>query len=102
MMKETKDFVLFVAKLMNGIGEATKDGQVTVLDLPAFGPAVAAFPAAIAGSSNIGAELSAASDADLEDLAAMFAKEFDVPQDALENVVEKSIAVAVAVWKFFN
>ena len=102
MMKETKDFVLFAAKLMNGVGESLKDGEVTILDLPSFGSAIAAFPAAIAGSSGIAAELSGASDADLDDLAAAFAKEFNIPQDSAEQMVEKSIEVAIAVWKFFN
>ena len=102
MMKETKEFVVFVAKALNGVGEAMKDGTLTIGDIPAFGEAAAAFPAAISGSSSIKDELISMSDEDLDDLNQTFQKEFDIPEDKAELMVEKVLEVSIAVWKFFN
>lgn len=102
MMQETKDVVVLIARVGNGIGKAIEDGKFGWEDLAAFGPAVAAVPAALAKCSDIPAELAAATDADREDLVNAFCTEFSIPQAAAEIAVEKSLAVAVAIWNMLK
>jgi hypothetical protein len=102
MMTETKDVVILVAKIGNAIGKSLEDKKFDWEDLVAFGPVLAAFPAALAKCSDIPAELAAANDADREELANAFCTEFNIPQAAAEVAVEKAIQVAVAVWNLIK
>ncbi len=102
MMQETKDVVILIAKIGNGIGKALEDGKVGWEDLVSFAPVVGAFPAALAKCSDIPAELSAATDADREDLVNAFCTEFSIPQANAEVAVEKAMSVAVAIWNLIK
>ena len=102
MMKETKDVVLLCARLGTAMSKAMEDGQFGISDMMAFGPVASAIPAAITKCSDIPAELAAATDADKEDLLDTFAKEFSISSAAAEQLVEKTLEVLVAVWKFLK
>lgn len=100
MMKETKDVAILVARLGNALSAAMKDGEFGIGDMMAFGPVAAAIPAAIAKCSDIPAEIANATDADKEDLLDSFCKEFSISSAAAEQMVEKTLEVVVAIWKF--
>jgi hypothetical protein len=102
MMKETKDVVVLIAKIGNALGQSLEDKKFTWEDLVAFGPVLAAFPAALANISDLPAEFAAANDADREELANTFCTEFAITQAEAEVAVEKAIAVAVAVWNLIK
>ena len=102
MMQETKDVVVLVARIGNGISKSLEDKTINIMDLPNFGPAAMAFPAAIANISNLPEEFKNGTDADREDLVDTFVKEFSISHAAAEIMVEKAIAVAVAIWNMIK
>ncbi len=102
MMKETKDLVILTARLGNGISLALKDGKFDVSDIAHFGPVAAAIPAALAGMTDIPAELTNALDADREELVDIFCTEFSISSEAAELMIEKSIALVVALWNLIK
>lgn len=101
-MQETKDVVILVAKIGNGLGKALEDGKIGFEDMMAFAPIVAAVPAALAKCTDIPAELAAATDADKEELCTFFCNEFAIPQAKAELMVEKAVEIVVAIWKFIK
>jgi hypothetical protein len=101
-MQETKDLLLLIAKIGNGISEARKDGKWDISDVMCFGPSLAAIPAAISGAGDIGAEWAASTDADREELVDFFSKEFSISNAAAEVAIEKALSVAVAIYNLIK
>lgn len=102
MMQETKDVAILVAKIANGVSEAMKDGKIGIDDILAFGPAAAAFPAAISSCGDIVEEVKNATDADKDDLVNAFCTEFSISNAQAEAMVEKTLEILVAIWKFLK
>ena len=102
MIKETKDVVVLVARVANGVSKAMEDGKITLLDAVSFGPAAMAFLPAIAGCSAIPTEIMSATEADKEELLETFCAEFKISSAAAEAMVEQTLAVVVGFWKLFN
>lgn len=100
MMQETKDVVILVARVGNGIAKSMPKWEVS--DLVHFAPAAAAFLPAIAKCTDIPAEFANANDADREDLVNTFCTEFSIPQAEAELMVEKCIAVVVSIWNLIK
>lgn len=93
-IKETKDVVIAMAKFGNAAGETLADGRATLTDLVHFYAPVAAMGPAVEGIGAVPAELADIEAAELADLQATFAREFDIPQNVAETLVEKSIDAA--------
>lgn len=93
-IKETKDVVVAVAKFGNAGGKALEDGKVSITDAVYIYEPLQAISAAVEGIGNVPAELADLDAAELKDLEATFAREFDLPQDGIEAVVEKAVSVA--------
>ena len=102
MIKETKDVVVFVARFATDCSKALEDGKLSIADAVFFGPAIAAFPAALAGIGGVVAEVQSATDADKEELVDTFCAEFSVSSAVAEMMVEKTIEVIVAFWKLMT
>lgn len=100
MMQETRDVVILVARIANGVAKSLPTWEAS--DILNFAPASAAFFPAIQKCTDIPAEFAAATDADRDELAKAFCAEFSIPQAAAELMVEKAIAVVVAIWNMIK
>lgn len=102
MNKETKEVIIFVADVLNGFGKAYADKSFSVTDLVHFGDAAMDFPVALAGISNLPAEIAAFNDADREDLLNSFCAKFSIPQASAEKMLESVLGIAVNIWNFIK
>lgn len=91
-IKETKEVVYAGLK----IGEALSDG----IDITDVG-ALTALPAAISGISNVPAEIADMDAAEMEELKQFVKDNFDIPDDRLEEFIEKAVATVVQVYGLY-
>ncbi len=101
-MQETKDVVILIAEIGNGIGKSLENKTWEAGDIMNFMPAATAFFPALANCTDIPSEIANSNDADREDLVNAFCAKFSITQAAAEVAVEKAIAVAVAVWNLIK
>lgn len=100
MMQETKDVVILVARIANGVSKSLPTWDAG--DLLNFAPAAAAFFPAIQKCTDIPAEFANATDADREELVDTFCNEFKISSAAAEIMIEKVIAVIVSIWNIIK
>lgn len=93
-VKETKDIVVAVAKWASAGGKVVEDGKVSLADIAYCYEPLTAMGEAVEGASQVPAEVLDLDAAELSELHAVLVKEFDVPQDGVEAVVEKALVVA--------
>jgi len=104
-IEETKDLVKMGAAFGEAIYEAGKDSKWTLGDYKHFLPVLGEIIPAISGIEKVPAELKDLDEAEREELCEYFAKEFDIPDDLIEEFVENNLAIAqrifvgVALWK---
>lgn len=92
-IKELKDVVAFGLD----VGEALSDG-VGIEDVSAlFGIADA-----IAGISEVPAELADLDEAEAEELKKFVAEEFDLPDDRLEEFIEAAISAVIGLYGVYQ
>lgn len=100
MMTETRDLVITIAEIGNGVGAAlADDGKITWTDFPKFMTALTTIPALISGITKIDDELANATDIEINALVEDFKAKFDLPQDDAEAKVEACIEAAIAMTK---
>ena len=86
--QDTREVVIFVAELFEGIGKSIEDGKVTFADAFNFNEALQAAIPAFSGINNVKlADLKKSENRD--ELIQLFSDRFDIPQDKLEKKVEK-------------
>ena len=91
-IEELKD----VVKVGLDIGEALSDG-VGIEDISAlFG-----LPEAIAGISDVPAEIADLDEAEKDELKVFVAENFNIPDDKLEEFIEAAIAVVIDLYGLF-
>jgi len=92
-IEELKDVLAFGID----VGEALSDG-IGIEDISAlFG-----LPEAIAGISNVPAEIADLDEAERKELKEYVSTEFDIPDDKLEAVIEQSISVVVDLYNLYT
>ena len=96
-IKETKDVVIAIGKFGSAGGNVLADGRVGITDIVYLYEPLTALAAAADGAAGVPGELADLDAAELEDLQATFAREFDLPADAVELVVERAVDVAVGL-----
>lgn len=96
--KELGEVLKFVCALANGIGEAAKDGEVSLGDATHLIPLLYKLPAAVDGISEIPAEAKDLSGDEVEALVAMIKEELDLPQDKVEMAVEEGLDLALRLY----
>jgi len=100
MMPETRDLIITLAEIGNGVGASlADDGKITWTDFPKFMTALTTVPALISGITKIDDELKAATEDDVKNLITDFMAKFDLPQDEAEAKVEACIDAAYALVK---
>lgn len=91
-IKETKDVVFSGLK----IGEALSDG-IQVTDVTAL----ISLPEAIVGIKDVPAEIADMDEAEAEELKRFVKDNFDIPNDKLEEFIEKAVAFVVQAYGLF-
>lgn len=98
--EQTKDWVVFIAKLSNGLSKAMEDGKIGIGDAISLLPAMsAAFPA-LAGSGEIMSEISDLDESERQELVAVFKEELDLADDQVEAYAESGFEIATKLAKF--
>lgn len=97
-IKELSEAVKFVCALANGIGEAAKDGQVSLGDAAHLVPLLYKLPSAADGLAEIPLEVSDLSQDEMTQIAAMVKDELDLPQKKIEMAVEEAIQISLSIY----
>jgi hypothetical protein len=96
--KELGEVLKFVCALANGIGEAAKDGEISLGDATHLIPLMYKLPAAVDGIAELPAEASDLSGDEIAALVAMIKDELDLPQDKVEMAVEEGLDLALRLY----
>ena len=96
-IKDLKEMVVFVAKVGNAVDVSAEDG-IGVDDLGSFVPAFMSAPQAFEGVSEIPKEAKDLDAEEMKELQDALAKELDLKDDALEAVIEKSLAAIASIF----
>ncbi len=99
-VKETKDLVISVAKFGTAAGKVLEDGKISIMEYPLFFAPVSSLSDALQGASQIPAELADLDNLEIEDLEKTFKDEFNIPEDAVEAVVDDAITLAGNIAAF--
>jgi hypothetical protein len=91
-IKELKDVVYAGLK----IGEALSDG-IGIEDIGAL----TSLPAAIAGISDVPAEIADLDEAEAEELKQYVKDNFDIPDDKLEAFIEQAVETVVKIYALY-
>ena len=97
-ISETKDLVKFVVELAEAGALAIEDGKFTLTDVAHFIGAVGAIPAAIAGIGEIPEEIKDLDTAERQELLDFIEAEFDIANDAIEEIAESALAVVINIF----
>ena len=95
---ELKEALLTAAKFGNAVGRSLVDGKIGIGDIAEFIPAVISLPAALEGISQIPAEVKDLTEEELEELRVFINTEFDIPQEATEDMIEDHIALLRSMY----
>ena len=99
---ETKDVVILLAKVANASVESlADDGKITVADVFKFGGAATALFPAIAGISQVPAELADLDPIEKDELIALVKQELNLEEN-VELVVEKALTIAAEIKELID
>lgn len=93
-IQETKELVVFVARLATSVDASLADGKVGVDDAAQLMAPLMAIPAAFAGITEFPAEVADLDPAEAEELKEAIKAELDLRGDAVEVIVEEAIGAA--------
>lgn len=96
-VKEFKDVVRFGLKLGQALQGALEDGSINIMDALKFLPVLKELQSAVQGANKIPAELKDLDEKEKDELVAYFQKEFDLPNDAMEHMIEMSVQVGFSL-----
>lgn len=97
-VKELKEVLGFVCALANGIGDAAKDGQVSLGDATHLIPLLYKLPSAVDGIAKIPEEAKDLSQDEIDELAKYIKEELDLPQDKIEMAVEEGLDICLQLY----
>lgn len=97
-IKEISEVVKFICAVANTIGEAAKDGEVSVGDAAHLIPLLYKLPSAVDGIAEIANEARDLSQDELDQIAAMVKDELDLPQDKVESAIEDALSIGVQIY----
>lgn len=101
-INETKDVVVLLAKVANASVEAlADDGKITVADVFKFGGAATALFPALAGISQVPAELADLDPIEKDELIALVKEELNLEEN-VEQVVEKALTIAAEIKELID
>lgn len=97
--KETKEVIEFLLSLGEAAGRALSDNDIGLTDAIYFFDAMRRLDDAVKGYDKIPAELLAWTPEDTAEMVAA-AKEFDIPQDRVEERIKDAIKIAGPVIEY--
>lgn len=101
-LKETKELLSFVFALAKTAEKALEDGKIGLDDASLFFTLLPSFGPAFDNISEIPSELGNLVVEDAHELVKWAADEFDLEDDHVEEVIEKSLGVIVKVWELIK
>lgn len=99
---DTKDLLVFVARLGNSIDKTLSDGKVTLTDAGYLFDPLFSAKAAFEGLANIDDELADLDSEEATNLVSIFADELELSNDEAEDLSEEGIALAISIVNFVN
>lgn len=93
-IQETKELVVFVARLSSSLGAALEDGKLGIVDMARLAPVLMKAGAALEGIDKVPVEMSDLDAAEREELIEAVKGELSLPQEKLEEAVFKCLSVA--------
>lgn len=100
-ISELKDIVIFVAKAANVVEKIEEDGKVDFRDSLHLLSALGAGIAAVKGANESVGELADLSDAESEELIALFKTSCDLKNDNVELYAEMGVEAAIKLARLF-
>ena len=100
--EETKDALTFVLRLGEGFANALEDGKLSFADFIHFAGAFQSVPAALSGAYSIPKELSDLTEDEARELIDWAKEEFDIPQDGIEEIVERGFELLFVLYQFLQ
>jgi len=95
-IKESKEFVIFAALLLDAGFEAFADGRFDPLqEFALFIPAIISAPSGIAGIAEIPAEAADYDEAEMIELQEAFDDNFNIPQQDVEEFAQDTFGVFI-------
>ena len=101
-IKETKEMLAAVFTLGNAVGKSLEDGKIGFDDFANFIPVLPKLGTAIANSDQIPKELKDLDKEEVEEIKAFIKEEFDISNDALEEMIEKGLDLIVTLYYFIK
>ena len=96
--KELGEVLKFVCALASSVGEAAKDGEMSLGDAAHLIPLLYKLPAAAEGMGEIPAEAKDLSQDEIDALIKMIKEELDLPQDKIEMAVEDALDICLKLY----
>lgn len=98
-IKETKELLVWIWDLVEGIQKSAEDGQVNFMDVPNFLPLIQSSTSAFGGIQKVTAEILDLDDAEQAEIVELARNRFDIPDDMLERRIEDSIDQALSILR---
>ena len=96
-IKETKELVKAMLMLGNSAGMALADGKFDWSELGLFVAPLGSLPAALSGLQDLPKEWQDMDDSERDELMKYVQDEFDIPQDNIEEMVEKALQAGILI-----
>jgi len=99
-VKNTKELIAFAFSMGEAIADSYADGKISIMDAGHFIGVFSKIGPALDGLADIPAELSDLDDAEIADIMAYCAEEFDIADDELEEKIEIAFKIGLNIAKF--
>ncbi len=94
-IKETKEVVVFVVALVQGVADSLADGKLNIFDLFKFFKALRLLGPAVKDFTKIKDEIMDLSDVEKVELCDAIAKEFNMENKVVEGFIEQALQAIV-------
>ena len=97
-IEETKDVIVVLAKIANGVDKSLEDGEFTITDAFNFTGVVTKLPAALSGLKFVPAELGNLDDSEIAELVGLVKEELDIADDEkVKAIIDKALIIVLAI-----
>lgn len=97
-LKELKELLAFGFAVQDGLVKSLEDGDIDALDLPNLWPLIGSAGPAFNGLGNPLDRLKALTPAERQELGRYAAFSFNIPNDQLESLIERTIGWAYGAF----
>ena len=101
-MKELTEILGFTVSLLEALGKSLDDGKIDFTDVTKLWEPISLAGEAIDGASKVLDEIRTMDEAKKAELMAYVQREFDIPQDEIEQKIEGGISVALGIAMYVS